>query len=42
MKALTRMLTFSFVALAVIAMGGCGVSKDDYSAMRDAGQSRQP
>jgi hypothetical protein len=30
MKALTRMLTFSFVALAVIAMGGCGVSKDDY------------
>ncbi|MCI0422370.1 MAG: hypothetical protein L0312_24635, partial [Acidobacteria bacterium] len=30
MKALTRMLTFSFVALAVIAMVGCGVSKDDY------------
>jgi hypothetical protein len=30
MKALTRMLTFSFVALAVIAIAGCGVSQEDY------------
>jgi lipid-binding SYLF domain-containing protein len=30
MKALMRVLTCSFVALAVTAMGGCGVSKDDY------------
>ena len=30
MKVLTRMLTFFFVALAVLAMVGCGVSKEDY------------
>jgi len=30
MKALTRMLTLLFVALAVIALVGCGVSKEDY------------
>ena len=30
MKALTRMLTFFFVTLAVIALVGCGVSKEDY------------
>jgi septal ring factor EnvC (AmiA/AmiB activator) len=30
MKALTRMVPFSFVALAVIAMVGCGVSKEDH------------
>jgi len=30
MKAMRRMLTFSFLALAVIAMGGCGVSKEDH------------
>ncbi len=30
MKALTRVLTFFFVALAVIAMVGCGVSKEDH------------
>ena len=30
MKALTRMATFLFVALAVIAMIGCGVSKEDH------------
>jgi hypothetical protein len=29
-KALMRMLTSSFVALAIVAMGGCGVSRDDY------------
>jgi len=30
MKALTRLLTFLFVALAALALAGCGVSKDDY------------
>jgi SH3 domain-containing YSC84-like protein 1 len=30
MKALTRVLTFFFVALAAIALVGCGVSKEDY------------
>jgi lipid-binding SYLF domain-containing protein len=30
MKVLMRMATFSFVAVAVIAMGGCGVSKEDH------------
>ena len=30
MKALTRMVPFSVVAFAVIAMVGCGVSKDDH------------
>ena len=30
MKTLTRLVPFAFVAVAVIALVGCGVSKDDY------------
>ncbi len=30
MKPVTRLMPFSVVVLAVIAMVGCGVSKDDY------------
>jgi predicted nucleic acid-binding Zn-ribbon protein len=30
MKVLTRVLTFLFVASAVIALAGCGASKEDY------------